>query len=156
MFRFAKASFAKHEISWNKEHFPVKYETRYAWNSRVSTLDPISPWQATLTVSPTPPPPPPVLAAHPGKEEHEHDTPAWLLPAITWQLLFHTSPLLHPHHTHTRARTSTMSTLILFVKNKQIKKSVSLRCYNNPRRVNNSGRFTRCSSKEELCSNSLV
>ena len=31
---YAKTSFAKHEISRNKEHFFAKYETRFAWNSR--------------------------------------------------------------------------------------------------------------------------
>ena len=30
----AKASFGKHKISRNKEHFFAKYETRFAWNSR--------------------------------------------------------------------------------------------------------------------------
>ena len=30
----AKASFAKHEISQNKEYFFAKYETRFSWNSR--------------------------------------------------------------------------------------------------------------------------
>ena len=52
----AKASFTKHEISGNKAHFIVKYESHFAWNSRefwmkenrMSTLVSISLWSQPI------------------------------------------------------------------------------------------------------------